>query len=863
MKSTDYEFLWFTKRNGSGWDTWRELAATWLKQTDYGIDHKRNALNRFLDKYLVSHFITDPVELFETEKQDYEQFLSTLNLSEAYRVRQNNEVCNFIDWVIGTYYSQPDDNGNMVAMFRNPFEKGINPIKEQETVYNALPYTYIKQLRNTLCPVERGHFSDWLWAIKRCDVFMENGRHSRDWIVVDEDFINKADPDCVWREIKLESGRYIRINGVLKSYKAGDSVFIIWSPVRAMALYIKLQLPLRTFQVRMLDSGEADTWRYHQSRWIKNTVNSFAEGNEKRPWQKGVFRRITTPDIGDLMTGLYINTNKTADRNKDELTRGYIIPWQHELVLYWLEKLRNWQEKYNLISKPTSIYELDFKHFGSTKTKTQRNEIGDICFLFRHAAAPTLSDRVMPVTTGFLHTLWAELMGQLESDVYEKGHRLSDGRKVLFVDPINPRKTLFPLHSLRVSLITCYTIEGDIPTPVLSKLLVGHSRLIMTMHYTKVTPVMMAKKMQIAESKITDQDEESLATFLANKSMEEIGLQTAFKDAESVKTVLRVRNPAGWQEKSIGMCLAGGNTTPLVENAAVAGCWNGGDKLKKATRNQADLYAPVPHGIENCIRCRWFITDIKYIHSLTAHFNNLSYHASEAAKLAAELEAEQAELLDEQYFCEVNDEPFQKHQQLHNLDRRIEKQQTEADEYCKDLAACFQVIRYLLKIEKERLPDDTKEKIVAIGSHSEISPFFSFLDTESELRQLIQLCDDAEIYADLRDDLKKTPAIGHRSNKLNTMLMKSGYIPFLMQLDDETQLIAGNAMIKAMLRATGESDKGKAMTQLATYLDTESYLEDMGLLEVGVKAIEEKTGLNILRLADMKSQSTLRMKKDD
>ncbi len=72
-----------------------------------------------------------------------------------------------------------------------------------------------------------------------------------------------------------------------------------------------------------------------------------------------------------------------------------------------------------------------------------------------------------------------------------------------------------------------------------------------------------------------------------------------------------------------------------------------------------------------------------------------------------------------------------------------------------------------------------------------------------------------------------------------------------MQLDDETQLLAGNAMINAMLKATGEPDKTKAMGLVAFYLDAETYLQDAGLLEVGVKAIESQTGINILRLADL------------
>lgn len=861
MKSTDYEFIWFTDKNGSGWETWRELASTWLHSKKYGVDHSKNSLGRFLDEFLVPRFLTEPVEFFETDGLDYDLFLRKLDLSENYRVRQNNEVVSFIDWVIDTYYSQPDDNGELVPMFRNPFKKGRNPVKNQETAYNSLPYTYIKKLRRILCPEARGNFKDWHWAIDQSDSLMTNGRHTRDWFIVDKSDIDESDPDCVWREVIVEKSRSIRVNGALRKFKEGESFFVMWSPVRSMALYMKLELPLRTFQVRMLDSGEADTWRYEKCNWVENQ-NEFAEGNEKRPWQKGVFHRIVTPDIGDVMTGLYINTNKTADRNKDEITRGYVIPWQHEDVIYWLEKLRNWQEKYNPISQPTSIHELDYKHFGSTKTDTQRNEIGNICFLFRNAAAPIEKERRMPITTGYIQTLWTALLHALEEDVYQSKQTLSNGGKIRFIDRLNPRKPLFPLHSLRVSLITCYSIDGEIPTPVLSKLLVGHSRLIMTMHYTKVTPVMMAKKMKVAEGKIAVHEEESLESFLANKSIEEIGLRSAFKDIDSIQTILRVRNPAGWQEKSIGVCLAGGNTSPLVENVVIAGCWNGGEKLKRANRNQADLYGPVPHGCENCIRCRWFITDIRYIHALTAHFNNLSYHASEASKFAAQLESQQSALLDEEYFCEVNGDEFLKYEELHNLDRRIEKQQTEADEYCKDLVACFQVIRQLLSLEKNRIEGDSSEKVVALGSADDISPYFSFLDTESEFRQLIQLCDDAEIYADLRDDLKKTSAIAHRSNQLNVMLMKSGYMPFFLQLDDEIQLLAGNAMINSMLATTGCNEREQAMEVLTSYLETEAYLVDSGVLEQGVKGIESKTGINILRLADFTQSQALGSKKN-
>ena len=161
MKTQDYEFNWFIKKNGSGWETWRELASTWLEQKQYGIDHSRAAIARFLDEYLVPRFITDPIELFTLADQDYNKFLMSFELNEGYRVRQNNDVCRFIDWIIDTYYSEPDDNGDLVPLFQNPFDKEQSPVRRQETVYNALPYAYIKQLRSILCPAPRGHFKQW------------------------------------------------------------------------------------------------------------------------------------------------------------------------------------------------------------------------------------------------------------------------------------------------------------------------------------------------------------------------------------------------------------------------------------------------------------------------------------------------------------------------------------------------------------------------------------------------------------------------------------------------------------------------------------------------------------------------------
>ena len=177
------------------------------------------------------------------------------------------------------------------------------------------------------------NFIDWIWAQQ----VMEGGQRGGDWFVVNPNIINVDDPDCVWRE--RTTTKYER-----EISQLSETVTELWSPVRAVAIYIKLELPLRALQVRMLDSGEADTWRYVDSMQGGSFVlndSHMARGSAARPYQQGVFH-YSAKESG---SGLYINTNKTADIYKPENSKGYVIPWAHEAVLHWLQKLLQWQER--------------------------------------------------------------------------------------------------------------------------------------------------------------------------------------------------------------------------------------------------------------------------------------------------------------------------------------------------------------------------------------------------------------------------------------------------------------------------------------------------------------------------------------
>jgi len=486
---------------------------------------------------------------------------------------------------------------------------------------------------------------------------------------------------------------------------------------------MKLHLPLRTYQVSMLDSGEADTWRYESGHWKLNDKHDFALGSEKRPFGKGIFRRIHDTMTGQYSTGLYVNTNKTADQNKDELERGYIIPWQNEEVLYWLEKLRNWQEKYNPIVKPTDCTTLLTKHTGKKKSQTQLESMGEIAFLFRDASAKG-DDKYKPSYGGVaLAPLWYQLLLTLENQLAEQGNALDNGERLkLVVDypdgTIEGAKvaTNFPLHSLRVSLITAYTMDTQLPLPVISKLLAGHSRILMTIYYNKITPSVMAEKMSEAEGELEGKAKQSVRNFLKDASLAQIQCKMVYHKEDSIQAALVNRNPIGWEERSSGLCLVGGNTVKSDEVSTLGGCWNGGELIRDASAAINRTYGSVPHGPENCIRCRWFITEARYLPALNAQFNQLSYKAHQAANLSVEIEGELEALKDEQFFCEEQGTPFTKHNDMQVLQRRYEKQQVEADEYTKDWIACFELISKIIHVEEARNDDDTKDKLIAVGN---------------------------------------------------------------------------------------------------------------------------------------------------
>lgn len=314
----------------------------------------------------------------------------------------------------------------------------------------------------------------------------------------------------------------------------------------------------------------------------------------------------------------------------------------------------------------------------------------------------------------------------------------------------------------------------------------------------------------------------------------------AYHNIQSIQVALVNRNPLGWENRYHGLCLVGGNTAQSSEVKTVAGCWNGGEVIHNQ-KNIQSINSAVPHGPENCVRCRWFITDARYLPALNAHLNFMSYKAYEAAKLARELDGSIQDLEESKYIAEIKGSTFQHHNELQTFQRRYEKQIVEAEEFIKDWIATFGLIRRIIEIEQERTKTDSTNKLVAVGSVNDIK--VGFTETTSELLHLSLLCEDAEIFPDLYDDIKKTSIIQDRTLNLSRIMMHAGYKPYLLMLDQDQQLMAANALMRQMAMQANPSEKLNGFKQITNYLELNQFLSDKKLLDIGVNALNHRISI--------------------
>lgn len=827
-KSHNPDLDW-VRRDYPQFEKWRELASEWLQTAGGGLGQRLAAINAFFENYLTIEYVpSTPAEFLRRGVPLPDIAVVASNVSAANgKVTRLNYLHDFFQWVLLRDFSVEADDGELIVSpaFRNPLARAtaLRGGERSQSVRSPLPYGYIHTLRRKLA--QGVTFRDWTFAQGAQGVAEgEIGRPARDWFEVDRSLIDEDDSDCVWRVRKLQNGRL---------------VYQMWSPVRWVALLIKLLLPLRTGQVRLLDSGESDTWKYEDGQWRLND-HPLADKTVREPWQQGVFRRHIDPSKREAdSTVLYITTNKTADMDKDGPYKGYTIPWfaapdKLDNVFYWLEKLRDWQSKYNPIKRRTEWSELGGKHINA-KTDGQLASYSPACFLFRLPEEPP-ELRGLPVSDGVLAYAWANLLEGLQNELAAKGETHPGGQSIIFIGRDDKGRIVFndfPLHSLRVSLITAFALDGGVPFAILQKL-VGHARLLMTLYYTKPGQARMTRVLTEAAANLDRNKEESIHAFLLDVDHDTLVKKGISNNPAALAAAIPIRptdrNPAGWMLMHHGLCLVGGNVSEIEDNKKIGGCYNGGPDIGSPGH---PMNGPVPGGSRNCVRCRWFVTEPHYLAALAAHFNTTAYHLDESRNRMMGAERAYQELLRQKAEQEFAGSVFLERKQLLRAERIMESTMREFSDCAEDLVATWRLIERCKNVLNSGPADGWQ--LVIQGALGDVEAIFE--ETESELLQLCGVCDNVELYPDLEAD----KAVLRRSQLLDSALYNEGLPPMFLKLSQEEQLKVGNAFMRTLSRHISPDSPFIGQRKVVEVIDAGGKLGE----SLGINLVDAVSKLNM------------------
>lgn len=717
----DDKFTWLVSKDPAMAE-WARLAIEHLESTPANFRKRKSSINNFLKHYLEHPELPrNPAAYFDIRRRP-----TALFDAPGKKGRQSMSVVHeFLNEVLFKVCAQPDDNETPILMpgFAVPLARPVyKNVNQGETHREAMPTRLISLAMHILTE------NDFAWA-------REAGR-------VKDTF----------RWLNPETGEFETV----------------WSPVRTYAMLTKLLLPARTYQVRMLDSGEGDSRRYlGDSQWEANLGPHHPQAGGK-PIERGVFRRYKRKDGSDGSV-FYFNTNKTADI--DSVAKGYVMPWEKKDALQLLVDLRNWQEKYNPVRGPTAW--TDIIELKRVKHADDLLKMGSNFFLFRDPANKTRPD--LPVTDVRVRNLWLKLMDEMERRLAAAGETLSNGDPIKLIltrdHTGQPASATFDLHSLRVSIITAMYEEG-VPPEYLMKI-VGHATVLMTLYYTKLNAETLSLRMDEALLERQRKSQAEMAGFIKRASRQELEHAVAFRHPSALD--------AAASGTGVGLLVMDHGICPVSakrchEGLAVS------DPATGVTRYQA-----VPGGATNCARCRFFMTGPAFLFGLEAHVNDLAYRLKKSS-FTFEKAQEKFDTLADAHAASLGDgAPFHRQRDLELAETSFESATAEVDNIALSLQAAYALTEQCIRIATQEKGEGLA--LVAVGGTGQLE---AVLSEGHEFEQLNRICVNATLFDGLNINWQQ-PNL-ERARLFDRMLRNSGHEPRFSLLDDGDALQVANAM---------------------------------------------------------------------
>ncbi|MCX0340175.1 gamma-mobile-trio integrase GmtZ [Acinetobacter radioresistens] len=577
-----------------------------------------------------------------------------------------------------------------------------------------------------------------------------------DWIKVNFDQLDLYDPDCVYRIVENQA--------------------YLWCPTDWIHTYALTKVPLRGRQIAYNDSGEADEYlaeldSQNKIIWRKNS--SPLSGLTK---EQSFIKRMP-----DGQMGMFTTTNKTNNNGQ-----GYIIPWIPEDLAYWLVKLRKWQQKYNPISYPSAW--LDCQR--TNLNELQRKAKGINCFLFRRFndfEPAAVSNALTPRLAAALFYIQPSnlTLATLEGNPATLGCY----------------KSKYTPHSMRVSLITAYVLEMGMPIEIVMKI-VGHSSVIMSIYYCKVSNHDIRTRLEEGEKIALKSEVESIQRVIEQNKIENVKNQLIGNNTELLQALSNEVPAGNYVFRDYGIC-------PF----AASRCEDGGEIIKSSS-----FFSPTPQGylgIQNCIRCRHFITGPAFIGGLLAITNEILLQSNDQSETCSKLQAIITQLnhdIDhlekEEYVANLKQQKFEGtlkraklETELRNFESEYETAAKKLDMLLCDIQAAYSHLTKCHKLINSNALSENSDKLSLITTAN--AELVLEMEEVSHYQQLQEVCENAVIYKSCNAD----QAIYPRTQLIDKMALFNEIMPSLFMLSKDQQLTAGNQIFKLLMSRLKSWDK--------------------------------------------------------
>lgn len=610
--------------------------------------------------------------------------------------------------------------------------------KKTQTSRNAIRQDHIEIAKDILLSRDENGKPTFAWA-------MNNPASKFDYVI----FPEHSEIDWKWKKNE---------NGQVK----------YWQPSRAILLYLMLVIPLRSHQARWLDSGIADEFYWEDGKYIRNKRKFATKGRKLgviQPLEKNYL-------IEEDLPGIYITTNKTQIWNPEDF-KGYTIPWSENEVYEILEIQRNWIDLVSRYFHTTSVALDDV----SLDIQPKIVELLPKFFpLFRDLSSAKGNN--LPVSKSKLYKLWVNLCRQVETHLEAKNVYIK------FTKPstLNSDKEFLPifdLHSLRVSGVTNLNLQG-VPFHIISKFIVGHASIAMTMHYEKMSPIELRKTLATYLSK-------SKSTLSSDSFKDVLDLLDGNSDLSphNVKELVGedwfnrflISNKESTESAINAVMAANGQLTINVDGICP------GAKCSEGDHNGG----PVKGGPNSCGNCRFFVTGTAFLYGQAHKCNLLMYQIK---SYSDELLIHKKKLREYEIGHTGYEQSFSR---ICEIENRLEGMVS-------DWWGRYQLLQLSLKSLEQASTSATSTSKVA-----QINPEFKIITSKTNkislLSELVLSTELLEV-----DTENKGPQL-ELKEVLNVILSKYNITPFLVGLPSEHTLKITNLMAASMVMIFEENSK--------------------------------------------------------